>query len=175
MTGSFSRDARVDDGAQPRDPPPTAAYGEGWWTPERAALCRWFERSAPGLAPVYQSAVRMAIDETFPGRVWFVAHAIREIRNRLPDALAGEVAASHTDYPNLARSVHARWVEDGWPADGTRPIDSSSDHGDTRVGTPELPEPRDGTQVILVVEHKSLIDSESSERSPYDSAKAWGA
>ncbi len=105
-----------------------------WWTPERAALYRWLERNAPGLAPVYQSAARMALDETFPGRVWFVAHAIREMRNRLPDALGGEVAAARTDYADLTGAVHARWIDDGLPADGTRPVDAGFEPSASDLG-----------------------------------------
>ena len=98
-----------------------------WWTAERAALYGWLERNTAALAPVYAAAVRMALDDTFPGRVWFVAHAIREIRNRLPDALAGEVASPRTDYAELANTVHTSWVADGLPADGTRPVDANPD------------------------------------------------
>ena len=53
-----------------------------------------------------------------PGRVPLVAHCVREIRNRLPDALLGPVANSRTEYSELASAIHARWVEDGWPPDG---------------------------------------------------------
>jgi hypothetical protein len=48
----------------------------------------------------------------------FVWHAIREIRNRLPDALAGEVASSSFQYGDVADEIRQCWVEDGWPDDG---------------------------------------------------------
>lgn len=103
-------------GIPPGGPP--ASY----WTPRRLELRRWLEVSAPVLAPVYTAAFQMAMDEMFPGRVWFVAHAIREIRNRLPDALAGETAASRTEYSQLAGEVCLRWIEDGLSVDGSLPV-----------------------------------------------------
>jgi hypothetical protein len=48
----------------------------------------------------------------------FVWHAMREIRNRLPDAVAGEVASSSLQYRTLADEVQRCWIEDGWPSDG---------------------------------------------------------
>ena len=88
------------------------------WTAKRLQLLDWFWRSAPQLAEVYAGAVTMAFDGDFPGRVVFVWHAIREIRNRLPDALAGEVASSSLEYKDLADAIQRCWIEDGWPSDG---------------------------------------------------------
>jgi hypothetical protein len=64
----------------------------------------------------------MATDGSFPGRVVFVWHAIREIRNRLPDAIAGEVERFRTEYRDLTETLAVLWVQDGWPADGGLPI-----------------------------------------------------
>lgn len=88
------------------------------WSSKRLQLLNWLERAAPQLAPVYAGAVTMAFDGDFPGRLVFVWHAIREIRNRLPDALAGEVAASSLQYGDLASEIRRCWIEDGWPGDG---------------------------------------------------------
>jgi hypothetical protein len=79
------------------------------------------------LAPVYTAAVRMAVDPTFPGRVWFVAHGLRDIRNRLPDALAGSVKQARTEYKDLAERVAQCWMEDGLPADGSSPFAAASE------------------------------------------------
>jgi hypothetical protein len=64
---------------------PVASCG----TAKRLRLLGWLQRTAPQLAPVYAGAVTMAFDGDFPGRLVFVWHAIREIRNRRPDAVAG--------------------------------------------------------------------------------------
>src|SRR5712691_4920516 len=75
---------------------PTAAGPQNsCWTAKRRGLLTWLERVAPQLACLYAGAVAMAANHEFPGRVVFVWHAIREIRNRLPDFLAGEVASSY--------------------------------------------------------------------------------
>lgn len=142
----------------PQGPPPPS---EGWWTPRRAALYRWLEGNAPGLAPVYEAAARMAFDETFPGRVCLVAHAVREIRNRLPDALGGEVKAARTDYVDLAGNVQARWIEDGLPADGTRPIDVSSEPSTSHPGRCDVSAELLNAVADLVAGH--LAASENNE------------
>jgi hypothetical protein len=87
-----------------------------WWTPNRSRLDRWLERNVPVLAPMYRGAVRMVFDEHFPGRVHFVSHAVREMRNRLPGAFA-EVP-KRVDYHGLADAVHAAWVSEDLPTDG---------------------------------------------------------
>lgn len=94
---------------------------EQWWNPERAALHGWLVRRASHLAPLYLAAVRMAMDEGFPGRVHFIAHAIREINNRLPDALDGALQRPKSKYPSHVEKVRQRWVDEGFPADGTGP------------------------------------------------------
>lgn len=88
------------------------------WTPRQIELKKWLESTAPALAPLYTAAVQMVNDPSFPGRVWLVAHAVREIRNRLPDAIAGELSGGRTEYSKLAEEVHVAWVDDGLPLDG---------------------------------------------------------
>jgi hypothetical protein len=113
-------------GDEPEGPEPSgssaAPIDDPCWTPKRRALLDWFERAAPALAPVYAGAVTMVNDETFPGRVVFVWHAIREIRNRLPDALAGEGEGSRIEYGDLVQEIHRCCVADGWSEDGTVPM-----------------------------------------------------
>ena len=89
------------------------------WTPQRLRIYAWLKAQAPALAPVYEGVVRMAVDPSFPGRVWFVAHAVRDMRNRLPDAIAGPVKGSRTEYSQLAAEITRCWIEDGFPKDGS--------------------------------------------------------
>jgi len=79
----------------------------------------------PVLAPIYLGAVQMASDENFPGRVHFVSHAVREMRNRLPGAFA-EVP-KRVNYSDLADVVHTAWVNEGLPSDGASPLSTSRD------------------------------------------------
>ena len=58
----------------------------------------------------------MALDPEFPGRVRFVAYAVREIWNRLPDEIVPSPETSRTDYSRLADEIAARWEkEEGLP------------------------------------------------------------
>jgi len=71
---------------------------------------------------VFEATIRLAADRTFPGRVWFMAHALRDMRNRLPNAIAGSVKGSKTEYSVLAAQVTKCWREDGLPGDGSSPV-----------------------------------------------------
>lgn len=92
-----------------------------WWTDERDRLHRWFQWSAPQLAPVYLGGLRIAMDKSFPGRVHLVAHVIREIGNRLPEAIAGKIEGPNTNYSQLTRAVDSQWDASDLPRDGSLP------------------------------------------------------
>lgn len=104
----------------------------------------------------------MALDDAFPGRVWFVAHAIREIRNRLPDALAGKVAAARTDYVELTAEIHARWVDEGLPPDGVAGIDSAAEPSAANVGRREVSGEFLRSVGALVAGHLAATDNNES-------------
>lgn len=95
---------------------------EEWWNPDRARLHGWLDRKAPHLAPLYSAALRMAMDERFPGRVHFIAHAIRELVLHLPNAIDGTLKLPRLDYEPLVERVRKRWIADGFPADGSGPL-----------------------------------------------------
>jgi hypothetical protein len=112
---------------QPAQPVDQDGFASPHWTAARVQLHGWLRSEAPALAPVYEAAVRMAFDPVFPGRVWFIAHALRDIRNRLPDALAGPVSESRTKYSDLAKEISRCWVDDGLPVDGRYRATSASE------------------------------------------------
>jgi hypothetical protein len=58
----------------------------------------WLMQVDSGLAELYHGAVKMLRDENFPGRGRLVCHCVREIRNRLPNAVAGKATLSRLDY-----------------------------------------------------------------------------
>lgn len=91
---------------------------EPWWTPERAELVGHLEERAPALAPLYRGALLLAMRDSFPGRVHFIAHAIREIRNRLPGALGPRIRRRDAGYEHLTDKIYKLWVEEGFPKDG---------------------------------------------------------
>jgi len=96
-------------------------------TPQRVELLRWFDAHAPALAPLYKGALRLALGDGLPGRVHFIAHAIREIRNRLPGALGSKVKQHKADYEHLVDKIYKRWVEERLPEDGRRQPSASSE------------------------------------------------
>jgi hypothetical protein len=70
------------------------------WTPTRNEIKSWMQRNAPSLAELYEGAVTLLYSYPIPGHVRFVAHAVREIRNRLPDAISGPTKRQRLDYTN---------------------------------------------------------------------------
>ena len=95
--------------------------GESWWTPEQAALVGWLNRYAPSVEPFYRGALVLAALDSLPGRVHFIAHAIREIGNRLPTALGPKVKKKTAGYEDLTKTIRDRWLAEGLPADGRPP------------------------------------------------------
>lgn len=83
------------------------AGGQVVWTGERTALRDWLSRNAASLAQLYEGAVVMLYvhDPLLPGWSRLVAHAGREIRNRLPDAVAGKKVAKQLQYSRLLAVV----------------------------------------------------------------------
>jgi hypothetical protein len=69
-----------------------------YWTPRRHEIKHWMQRNAPSLAELYEGAVILLDDKPLPGRVRFIAHAVREIRNRLPDTISGPTKKQRLDY-----------------------------------------------------------------------------
>ena len=67
---------------------PIKDAAEASWTPRRVDLRSWLQRNAPSLGELYVGAVLLVFGRPIPGRVRFVAHAVREIRNRLPDVVS---------------------------------------------------------------------------------------
>jgi hypothetical protein len=59
---------------------------------ERRELHAWLHRRSPELGDLYAGALELLFGIKILGRSRFVAHAVREIANRLPDGIAGEQA-----------------------------------------------------------------------------------
>lgn len=95
--------------------------GRFGWTPEQAALVSWLNTNAPSVEPFYRGAVVLAAFDSFPGRVHFITHAIREIGNRLPTALGPKVKKKEAGYEDHTRTIRRRWLVEGLPADGKPP------------------------------------------------------
>ena len=82
---------------------------------DRRRILEWLEAKAPALAPVYDGAVRMILEPEFPGRVHFIAHAMREIMNRLPDVYTDDDHTGQIKYRALVDDIAACWQEGRLP------------------------------------------------------------
>lgn len=89
------------------------------WTPARIELSAWLTRNAPSLAELYQGSVELMFNRPGPGRIRFVSHAVREIRNRLPDAISGVKGGGRLDYPSRLDEISRLWEQAGLPTDGS--------------------------------------------------------
>ena len=83
-----------------------------FWTPRRRELKSWFERNAPGLGELYVGALNLIYSNQISGRTRFIAHAIREIGNRLPGVITGETTPRF-DWLNNLDELAMKWNNAG--------------------------------------------------------------
>lgn len=107
------------------------------WTPARLELRAWLERNAPSLAELYEGAVLLMFVSPVPGRVRFVAHAVREIRNRLPDVISGVKVQGRLDYKTRLDGLSELWKRSGLATDGCLP-DSRPLDGPATPASPDI-------------------------------------
>lgn len=99
---------------------------ESYWIPSRLELRAWFQRNAPSLGELYEGSLRMLYGEkNFPGRTRFVAHAIREIRNRLPDYITGPKVGGTFQWKNRLDELARDWQKARFSLDGIIPAEVS--------------------------------------------------
>lgn len=111
------------------------------WTPRRTELRAWFQRNAPPLGELYEGAVRLMSEDRVPGWTRFVAHAVREVGNRLPDVFAGPRSGGSLQYKNRLDKLTMEWRHAGLPADGSFPGAVLGGSGQPPA-TPDVPVPR---------------------------------
>ena len=86
---------------------------ENYWTKSRLELRTWFQKNGPPLGQLYEGALIMLHCPSFPGRVRFISHSVREIRNRLPDYIAGPKTKSRFDWKTRLDDVGKDWGKEG--------------------------------------------------------------
>lgn len=72
-------------------------------------LIEWFKRDNSSLGELYEGALRLLHENQLPGYTRFVSHAVREIRNRLPEVLAGFKGGKHLEYKDRVESLKNLW------------------------------------------------------------------
>ena len=92
----------MDAGVGSRDTPTSL-------TKKRLQLLNWFRNNAESLADAYEGAIRLLSDRDFPGRVHFIAHAVRDIANRLASALDPQLKSCLVQYANEMDHIQELW------------------------------------------------------------------
>ena len=83
-------------------------------TEYRDEIMEWFRRNdAASLGELYDGALRIISDAGFPGRTRFVAHAVREIRNRLPNVIAS-TTTKRFEWKNRLDALAEAWKRAGF-------------------------------------------------------------
>jgi hypothetical protein len=101
------------------------------WTKKRLEIKAWLDRNAASLAELYTAAILIAHNITFPGRVRLLAHAVREIANGLPDAIAGKTKRKSVQYKNRIKEIRDSCLIHQVPLDFGQPSIDSTKSPDT--------------------------------------------
>lgn len=95
------------------------SFPAAYWTTARQELVEWLvrlPRFGPSLAELYQGAVELLWGHSVPGWKWFVGHAVRDIRNRLPECITGPTARTRADATNDVGKLVMALDSAGWSA-----------------------------------------------------------
>jgi len=83
---------------------------QNYLTPQRQELIRWFEDRAPSFVDGYVGAIRLLHMPTFPGRVHFACHVVRDIYRHLPKALGIESLPRPAEiFPKMVKKLKKLW------------------------------------------------------------------
>ena len=108
-------------------PPPGSSSASphtgGHWTRNRLELLAWLRRNALSLAELYVGAVQLLYENAVPGRSRFIAHAVREIRNRLPEVVSGARSGSVFQWKQRLDELTKAWTKVGLALDGSLPLE----------------------------------------------------
>ena len=138
-----------------------------YWNDRRKELRSWFGRNAPSLGKLYEGALYILFFDNFPGRVRFVAHAVREIKNRLPDAVAGPKTNKRLDYVGRLDDLAKEWEKEDFPINGSQPVKVMADDAlpTTTYISRRLPRSLYSNIALLVKDHIQ------TRKKPYDAAR----
>ncbi len=76
-------------------------------------IFEWLNEQDECLCELYEAAVRMVEDDSFPGRKRLICHAVREIRNRLPEKVGAEGIRKRVDYTKEVGELAMLWENEG--------------------------------------------------------------
>jgi hypothetical protein len=135
------------------------------WTRNRCELREWLRRNAASLAELYEGAVLLLFDAPIPGYTRFVAHAVRETRNRLPDVSSGTKSGGQLSYKGRMDDLVLVWKKEGLGTDGTFPASNSG-------GSPSAMVSQDTAlpRKVVVMISSLVADHEATRQKPIDAA-----
>ena len=92
------------------EPPATPPLAAPPLNGRRTKACDWLRSlGAVSLAELYEGAIRM-LENRSPGYIRFVAHAVREIANRLPGKVDEEHERDFLPYPERMEAIRGEWA-----------------------------------------------------------------
>ena len=96
-------------------------------------VATWLQNYSPSLAELYIGAYALTYQIAVPGRVRFISHAVREIRNRLPDVIAGYKGGEYLDYKSRLDVISIDWQASRLPLGSTSLVEET---GATTIAIP---------------------------------------
>jgi len=138
-----------------------------FWDENRKELRGWLERNgADHLGQLYEGCLMILYTPNFPGRKRFVSHAVREIRNRLPDVIAGEKSGGTFQWKNRLDELAKEWGRAGISFD-VPPLPSTTDPSATPAAPGAVPVPKKLFEKI----RKMLKDHVETREKPLEAAR----
>ncbi|WP_414527240.1 hypothetical protein [Nodularia chucula] len=83
-----------------------------YWTTTRSKILSWLNQNNSSLANLYEGAVCLTFGIPIPGRLRFISHAVREIRNRLPDSIPK--ISERLEYKDEVEKLADIWESNGF-------------------------------------------------------------
>lgn len=134
-----------------------------FWTEHRIQAYAWLDDARASLAELYHGALRMLYADETPGRSRLISHCVREIGNRLPDALVGPKGEKF-EWINRLDTLVREWSTHGLPLDGNRPAMTGDEAGPPQPDEVTLPS---GLYLEVAT---LLVDFQASRENPREKA-----
>jgi hypothetical protein len=81
-----------------------------YWTKQRREPVQWLDDHAPSFTEGYVAAIRLLHTPTFPARVHFICHVVRDIYRHLPAALGAKSLPRPAEvFSNMVQSLAEQW------------------------------------------------------------------
>ncbi|MGM3309772.1 hypothetical protein ACSQ6I_27950, partial [Anabaena sp. WFMT] len=97
-----------------------------YWTNTRDEILSWLNENNSSLADLYKGAVYLTFGSLIPGKLRFISHAVREIRNRLPDSIPK--ISKTLVYQDEVGKIEAIWESNGFDLDEIPPEITINSH-----------------------------------------------